>query len=67
MDKLKDFFGEDTFRRVYDKASGTEKWVMRAIGFTCKDCPAFLDEQMIRLISRKGQGRGQLTNLPSSH
>jgi hypothetical protein len=40
---------------------------MRAIGFTCKGCPAFLDERMIELVNRSNQGRGGLTNLPSSH
>jgi hypothetical protein len=58
MDEVRRHFGEDTFRRVYDEASGTEKWVMRAIGFTCKGCPAFLDERMIELIKSRSQGRG---------
>ena len=63
MDEVRRHFGEDTFRRVYDEASGTEKWVMRAIGFTCKGCPAFLDERMIDLFNRRNQGRGGLTKL----
>jgi hypothetical protein len=67
MDEVRRHFGEDTFRRVYDEASGTERWVTRAIGFTCKGCPAFLDERMIELFNSRRQGRGGLTNLPSSH
>jgi len=67
MDEVRRHFGEDTFRKVYDEASGTERWVMRAIGFTCKDCPAFLDERMIDLFNSRSQSRGGLTNLPSSH
>ncbi|OGD57490.1 hypothetical protein A3K78_01290 [Candidatus Bathyarchaeota archaeon RBG_13_52_12] len=47
--RMRKELGDDIHKQVIN-ADGSKHWVMKAIGFTCKGCPAFIDEKIIRSL-----------------
>jgi len=49
LDMLRKQFGNDAMVKVKEK-NGSEYWAVKAFGFTCRDCTAFLDERMLNFL-----------------
>ena len=47
-----EFTGDDYFKLFID-VDGSKYWRIKAIGLTCKNCPAFLDTEIIDLINER--------------
>ncbi|MCX5844613.1 MAG: hypothetical protein NT022_12870, partial [Deltaproteobacteria bacterium] len=52
LNRMRKFFGNDIYKQMTG-GNGPKYWVVKAIGFTCKDCSAFIDEKMISLIKER--------------
>ncbi len=46
-------FAGDDYSKLFIDVDGSKYWRIKAIGLTCKNCPAFLDAEIIDLINER--------------
>ncbi len=52
LNRMRKFFGNDIYKQMTG-GQGSKYWVMKAIGFTCKDCSAFIDQRMVNFLKER--------------
>ena len=52
LKRMRKLFGNDIYKQMTG-VNGSKYWVMRAIGFTCKDCSVFIDERMMSFLKER--------------
>lgn len=52
LKRMRKLFGSGIYKRMAG-GGGSKYWVMKAVGFTCRDCSAFIDEKMISFIKER--------------
>ena len=52
LEGMEKSYGADLFKEVVGD-DGLKCWVVKVLGFVCRDCSAFIDEKMISLIKER--------------